>query len=99
MGMKRIKKLSAVVGKFTDRGGNEKSQYVNCGTLFQRDDGSFVVKLDSLPLGDFNGWLNCYDFDEDRPQNDKQGMDKAKQAVTDQRAAITGDTFDDDVPF
>ena len=40
------------------------------GTLFKKDDGNLVIKLDGIPLGtDFNGWVNL-DFDDEanRPQ-------------------------------
>ena len=95
MAMKRLKKLTAVTGKYTNKDGQEKNQYVNCGTLFQRDDGSYCIKLDALPLGDFNGWISCYDFDEDRKQNNQQGMAQAKAAA--EPAPVTFE--DDGIPF
>jgi len=79
--MKPIKKLVAITGKYTDRNGQEKNSYMTCGKLLQRDDGSLCVKLDALPLGDFNGWINCYDLDENRQQNNQQGMAQARQAA------------------
>ena len=95
MGMKRIKKAVATVGKYTDRNGHEKNQYMTVGTLMQRDDGSLCLKMDALPLGDFNGWLNFYDLDENRQQNNQQGMAQARQA-----AEPVPDNFpSDDIPF
>ena len=65
--MKKIKNLSATMGKYTNEANEEKNRYVNCGSLFERDDGSLVVKLDSIPVGEeFTGWINCYDVDSNR---------------------------------
>lgn len=91
--MKKIKKAVAVTGKYTDRNGNEKNQYHTCGALFQRDDGSLCMKLDALPLGDFNGWVSFYDIEENRKENNQQGMAQARQAAE--------PSFDDleDLPF
>ena len=99
MGMKRHKKLVAVTGKYKGQDGQEKNQYVNCGTLFQRDDGSLTIKLDSLPLGEFNGWINCYDLDEDRAENNAKGMQQVAQD-TGIAPSNGGGSFDDqDIPF
>ena len=92
--MKRIKKVVAVTGKYTDKNGQEKNQYVTCGAMFKREDGSVCMKLDSLPLGDFNGWLNFYDLEEDRPANNAKGMAQAKGAM-----APAPEIVDDDIPF
>jgi len=90
--MKKIKKLVAVTGKY-QKDGVEKNSYMTVGGLFQRDDGSFCIKLDALPLGEFNGWLNAYDLEENRQQNSQQGMQQAK-------AAASPDDFQDsDIPF
>ena len=65
--MKKIKNLSATMGKYPNEANEEKNRYVNCGSLFERDDGSLVVKLDSIPVGEeFTGWINCYDVDSNR---------------------------------
>lgn len=67
--MKQFKKVVATVGKYTDANGNEKNRYVNVGKAFIRDDKSVCIKVDSMPVGgEFNGWLNLYDLDEDRQQ-------------------------------
>ena len=88
--MKPIKKLVAVTGKYTDRNGQEKSQYTTCGKLLARDDGSMCVKIDTIPVG-FTGWLNCYDLD-DRKQSQKPAP--AHQAPQQQP-----DFDNEDLPF
>lgn len=62
--MKRIKKLVATVGKYTDNQGQEKNRYQTVGSMFKRDDGTFALKIDCIPVGEFNGWLGVYDLDE-----------------------------------
>jgi hypothetical protein len=98
MGMKRYKKLVAVTGKYTDKDGQEKSQFTNCGTLLQKDDGSFVIKLDSLPLGEFNGWISCFDFDEERKQGYAKGTAQAREAMATE-APPDDDFANDRIPF
>ena len=92
--MRKIKKLVAVTGKYTDKQGQEKNQYMTCGALFKREDNSICIKLDALPLGDFNGWINVYDIEENRQQQNANGMEQA-------RAAAEPTDFADleDVPF
>ena len=68
MSMKPVKKVVASLGKYTDHNGNEKTRYLTVGKLLQRDDGSHCIKLDAMPVGEFSGWLNLYDLDEDRQQ-------------------------------
>ena len=76
--MKPIKKAVVTMGKYTDRNGMEKNRYATIGTLLQRDDGSLSLKLDTLPVGGWEGWINFYDLDENRQQNNQQGMQQAK---------------------
>lgn len=78
--MKRLKKLVAKNGSYT-RDGQEKTRWLTVGTLLQREDGSLTVKLDALPAGEFDGWLSCYDFEDEQggapkaqPQAQQQGM-------------------------
>ena len=78
MSMKPVKKVVASLGKYTDQNGNEKTRYLTVGKLLQRDDGSHCIKLDAMPVGEFSGWLNLYDLDEDRQQ---QQAPQAQQAV------------------
>jgi hypothetical protein len=61
--MKRIKRIVATVGEYTDREGKTKKQYANIGTLFERDDGSQAIKLESVPIG-WNGWASFYELEE-----------------------------------
>ena len=65
--MKQFKKIVAANGKYTDSAGQEKTRYVTVGKAFVRDDNSVTLKIDAMPVGgEWNGWLNLYDLDEDR---------------------------------
>ena len=65
--MKQFKKVVASTGKYTDANGNEKNRYFTVGRAFLRDDKSVTIKIDAMPVGgEWNGWLNLYDLDEDR---------------------------------
>ena len=86
--MKQFKKVVASNGKYTDANGNEKNRYITVGRAFIRDDKSVCIKLDSVPVGgDFNGWLNLYDLDEDR------------QAPAAAPAPAPAAKVDEDLPF
>lgn len=81
--MKRIKRIVATVGEYTDKNGDTKKNYINIGTLFERPDGSLTIKLESVPLG-WNGWASFYDIEEK-----KNG----------QTRTYTAQELDDEVPF
>lgn len=99
--MKPIKKAVAVVGKYTDKEGKEKTQYHTCGKLFQREDGSLSLKLDAVPVGlGFSGWLNFYDLEENRQVTNKAGMEQARQAAEPTGKESGSNDFDDSsIPF
>lgn len=89
--------------KYTDRDGNEKTRYLNVGALFQRDDGSQTMKLESLPIG-FNGWINFY---EPKDREQAGGQQQSRPARTEsrpqrqaqpQRSAPADDFADDEIP-
>lgn len=94
MAMKRTHDAVYAGEKYTDREGNEKTRYINIGSLMQRDDGSLTAKIESIPVG-FNGWINFY---EPKP---KEGEQSQRQSTArPQRQATPTDAFqDDDIPF
>lgn len=79
--------------KYTDKEGNEKTRYVNVGSLMQRDDGSMTMKLEAIPVG-FNGWVNFY---EPKPKDGEQPQRQARPQRTSDAPAP--DFADDDIPF
>ena len=100
MAMKKTHDAVYAGEKYTDRDGNEKTRYLNVGALFQRDDGSQTMKLESLPIG-FSGWINFYE-PKDREQGAQQGrparQQPAPQRQAPQQSAPMDDFADDDLP-
>lgn len=37
--------------KYTNREGEQKKQWIPCGSLIQWDDGNYSLQLDALPIG------------------------------------------------
>jgi hypothetical protein len=98
--MSRYKRAVAVTGEYV-KDGVTKKQYTNVGTLMKYEDGGLAMKMDALPLGDFNGWISFYDFDEERKQGYDKGTTAAREAFAPAGPDI-GDgagNFDDDIPF
>lgn len=90
--MANKKKFDAVYSgeKYTNRDGEEKTRFINCGVVFENDKGQLSMKLETLPIG-FNGWLNFYPPKE---------QDNTKQAGRAQHAAdLAKGTPDDDIPW
>lgn len=64
----------AIVGTYKNRDGEEKKQYLKCGSVLERDDGSLCMKLDAVPVGG-DGWFSFY---EPKQKDAKPGTDAAK---------------------
>lgn len=45
MATKKIKNLSVAIGKWTDKDGNEKTNWLNIGSIMQKDDGGKFMIL------------------------------------------------------
>ena len=65
--MKKLGNAKVVTGKFTDKEGKERNSYSIVGTGFQREDGSLAVKVDTMPIGEWDGWINIW------PESDEKG--------------------------
>lgn len=97
MAMKKSKDI-VYAEKYTDRSGEEKTRYTNCGSLLERDDGSLTIKLETIPVG-FSGWLNCYE-PKPRDGNASTSGSRGGAPQRSQRADAPVDDFaDDDPPF
>lgn len=83
--MKKVKRLVASGGKYTAADGSEKTRWIPVGTMFKRDDGNLAIKIDAVPVGEFNGWVSLFDFDDER---------KSAPAPAPKPAPV-----DDDLPF
>jgi len=69
---------------YTDRDGNEKSRWVKCGVIIEKD-GRLSVKIESLPVA-FDGWLSAFEPKEKQP---------ARPARQSRAAELDGE----DIPF
>ncbi|MCG8434398.1 MAG: hypothetical protein MJA83_10240 [Gammaproteobacteria bacterium] len=55
----KVYDVVAVTGKYTDKEGNEKNRYLNCGVVLQTEKG-FRLKLECLPV-ESNGWFMLFE--------------------------------------
>jgi len=82
--MSKLFDVVAAVGKYTDAGGNEKTRWVNVGSMFEGRDGRGPsIKLDAVPAGEWNGWLSCF---APKDRQERQSEDRRPE-------------FDDNIPF
>jgi len=58
MAMTKAYDVVAVVGKYTNKNGEEKKQYLTIGSVLENEKG-FSLKLNSIPLG-WDGWAGMY---------------------------------------
>ena len=50
---------------YKDKDGKEKGVWVQLGTLFSSPHGSnMTIKLDTVPVGEFNGWISVFKREE-----------------------------------
>lgn len=64
--------------------GKEKGVWVTVGTLFSSPHGSHMsIKMDVMPVGEFNGWLSVYPREEqkDGPISQNQVLEKSGDYV------------------
>lgn len=74
----------AVTGQYTDKNGDQKNRYMNCGVVLSTDKG-FRLKLEAMPVGS-EGWFMLM---EPRQQENNQGGG----------AAPSGGGDEPDIPF
>lgn len=86
------------VEKYTDRNGEEKKRYTNMGALFERDDGSRYMKIDTIPVG-FNGWVAFYEPRERSEQVPRPQSQSPQRGETRSSGGSVGDFEDDSIPF
>ncbi len=75
----------AVTGTYTDRQGNERRRYLNCGAVFETEKG-LSLKLEAIPVGS-EGWFMLF---EPRPQDREESS---------RRQETADEEFQDDIPF
>ena len=88
--MKRLDAI-ATVGEYKDpKTGDMKKRYAKCGSVFINDEGAISFKMDTVPVGGWDGWINAREpFDGEKP---------ARQSSTPTRKTRGFDDMDD-APF
>jgi hypothetical protein len=91
----------AVTGTYTDRNGNERKRYLNCGVVFETDKG-LSLKLEALPVG-HDGWFQLYEPRSEEqqavPRQTGRPQASAQAAPARQASFSAGEDFEDDIPF
>lgn len=61
---------------YVDKDGKEKGVWVQVGTLFSSPHGSnMTIKLDAMPVGEWNGWLSVFKREVHTQQETTSGGD------------------------
>ena len=69
MAVRKVKDLVATIGKYTDREGNERRQYLTVGATFERDDGSRFHRWYGTPAG--NQWDGTFAEYDPKPRQEQ----------------------------
>ena len=107
----KVYDLLAPNGEYTGQDGQQKTRWLNCGTIFRNDTTGFLsLKLDTVPVGNsFEGWFQLREpmpKQQSQPQHQGQpGMDGFRQpqvqpqAAQPQPQAAPSIPTEQDVPF
>ena len=90
--MARKFEVTAVTGKYTDNNGQEKSRYLNIGSVIETKNG-LMLKLEAVPVG-WDGWAY---LNEPRPRDGQQDQPRQQQGRQQPQRNDYGN--DQDVPF
>ena len=96
-----MRKIVAKTGTYTDREGNEKSNWTNVGRIMSNDNGEFVILDSTVALAGVamkqrltnpkaKGDVMCSIFSDDRDGGQQKGGG---------RQAPASDDFEDSIPF
>ena len=105
MPMRIIKTAYTKIGEYHDTSGQLKGRYLNIGKLFKRDDGSVSLKIDAIPTGGWDGWVNFSDPQQKEAPADSPSGTHAPaaryqaSARTQAPAAPAQPDFNDEIPF
>lgn len=85
----------AVTGKYTDQSGQEKSRYMNIGSILTTRNGGFMLKLESVPIG-WDGWAY---LNEPKPRDPAQQRPAAAAPAPAPARSGNFEDMNDDAPF
>lgn len=59
--------------KYTDNQGQEKTSWKKVGTALYNDKGNIILRMDSMPVGVWDGSMMLFDIEENNQQRQSQG--------------------------
>jgi len=84
--MKVVKRLVAPCS-YTNKAGEEKTNWVEMGAMWKTDDGKFRLNINAVPTVNWDGWVTLQD------PRDAQEAKQVKQEEPSQ------EVLEDDIPF
>jgi hypothetical protein len=54
-----VKVYDIVYGQSNEN--KEKTQWLKVGVLIEKEDGKMRIKLDAIPVGNWDGWLGVFE--------------------------------------
>jgi hypothetical protein len=87
--MNKPHRIRAAAGKYQDKQGNEKTRWVDMGPAWPRDDGTFSMKIESIPTGWDGNCLIVPPLEDDAQQSRPQRP----------QVAARTEQAQDDIPF
>jgi single-stranded DNA-binding protein len=93
------KEIVAITGKYTDTKGQEKNRYTKIGVLMEKDNGSLMIKMETIPLN-WDGFAYLNDPRENKgDQGGGSASPQQRQPQQQSRPQSNFDDLDDDIPF
>lgn len=105
MGTRKIYDLAVKTGSYSDRNGETKGRYVNCGAIWEKDDGSKFITLNrtfnpaGVPNPDNKEAIILSQFDLRKKDGDKPAQSGQQPAAPAPAPSGGAADFDDDIPF
>lgn len=85
--MKVVKRLVAAC-KYTNKAGEEKTNWVEMGAMWKTDEGKFRINVSAVPTVNWDGWVLLQD-----PWEPQQNVENVSQDQPSQEMS------EDDIPF
>ena len=92
--MAKLKDVVASVGKYTNSAGEEKTKFVNCGSLIESNGKQYIV-MEVIPAptvgkdGSSKWWFSLFD------PKPRAGQDKPSKPIV----RVAEDELNDSIPF
>ena len=105
--MPKLYDVVKAAGKYTDRDGNEKTRWINCGMIVKNQHGNLSLRLDVVPVGvpsdgDVGMWFALMEPKSSGGQKSGQPASDPRshrKAVDPQDGPGSRAADDDDIPF